>query len=75
MIYEVPHSDSEVVDVDKRSTGSSAASSQWVSSWSRPWTQLPAPDRSSCSVCLLQCQVPVYESFDYFEGLQMGGTK
>ncbi|XP_044197638.1 uncharacterized protein LOC122973901 isoform X1 [Thunnus albacares] len=42
VIYEVPHFDSEVADMDKHSTSSSKGSSQW-------------------------CQVPVYESFDYFE--------
>ncbi|XP_042257306.1 uncharacterized protein LOC121889424 [Thunnus maccoyii] len=42
VIYEVPHFDSEVTDMDKHSTSSSKGSSQW-------------------------CQVPVYESFDYFE--------
>lgn len=31
VIYEVPHCDSDLADVDKRSTGSSAGSSQWVS--------------------------------------------
>ncbi|XP_041635768.1 uncharacterized protein LOC121504774 [Cheilinus undulatus] len=42
VIYEVPHIDSDVPDMDKHSTSSSRGSSQW-------------------------CQVPVYESFDYFE--------
>ncbi|XP_053199564.1 uncharacterized protein LOC128384006 [Scomber japonicus] len=42
VIYEVPHIDSEVADVDKHSTTSSRGSTQW-------------------------CQVPVYESVDYFE--------
>ncbi|CAK6965280.1 uncharacterized protein LOC122973901 isoform X2 [Scomber scombrus] len=42
VIYEVPHIDSEVADVDKHSTTSSRGSTQW-------------------------CQVPVYESIDYFE--------
>eukprot|EP00066_Takifugu_rubripes_P015496 XP_011604762.1 PREDICTED: uncharacterized protein LOC105416805 isoform X1 [Takifugu rubripes] len=50
VIYEVPHCDSDLADVDKRSTGSSAGSSQW-------------------------CQVMVYESVDYFEGLQSRETK
>ncbi|XP_056883810.1 uncharacterized protein LOC130522936 isoform X8 [Takifugu flavidus] len=50
VIYEVPHCDSDLADVDKRSTGSSAGSSQW-------------------------CQVMVYESIDYFEGLQSRETK
>ncbi|XP_027143477.1 uncharacterized protein LOC104919670 [Larimichthys crocea] len=45
VIYEVPHTDSEEADMDKRSTSSSTGSSQW-------------------------CQVPVYESFDYFERVQ-----
>ncbi|XP_029382400.1 uncharacterized protein LOC115058969 [Echeneis naucrates] len=45
MIYEVPHTDSEVAEMDKHSTSSSRGSSQW-------------------------CQVPVYESFDYFERVQ-----
>ncbi|XP_070849032.1 uncharacterized protein [Chaetodon trifascialis] len=45
VIYEVPHIDSEVADMDKHSTSSSRGSSQW-------------------------CQVPVYESFDYFERVQ-----
>ncbi|XP_039679492.1 carcinoembryonic antigen-related cell adhesion molecule 1 isoform X2 [Perca fluviatilis] len=45
VIYEVPHIDSEEVEMDKHSTGSSRGSSQW-------------------------CQVPVYESFDYFERVQ-----
>ncbi|XP_031135371.1 uncharacterized protein LOC116036066 isoform X2 [Sander lucioperca] len=45
VIYEVPHIDSEEVEMDKTSTGSSRGSSQW-------------------------CQVPVYESFDYFERVQ-----
>ncbi|XP_023282934.1 uncharacterized protein LOC111670453 [Seriola lalandi dorsalis] len=45
VIYEVPHVDSEVAEMDKHSTSSSRGSSQW-------------------------CQVPVYESFDYFERVQ-----
>ncbi|XP_035531366.1 uncharacterized protein LOC118338212 [Morone saxatilis] len=45
VIYEVPHTDSEVGEMDKHSTTSSRGSSQW-------------------------CQVPVYESFDYFERVQ-----
>ncbi|KAM9836682.1 uncharacterized protein ACBR49_019123 isoform 1-T1 [Aulostomus maculatus] len=45
VIYEVPHTDSEVADLDKHSTSSSRGSSQW-------------------------CQVPVYESFDYFERVE-----
>ncbi|XP_031707390.1 uncharacterized protein LOC116385800 [Anarrhichthys ocellatus] len=45
VIYEVPHINSEVVEMDKHSTGSSTGSSQW-------------------------CQVPVYESFDYFEHVE-----
>ncbi|XP_022607896.1 uncharacterized protein LOC111226878 [Seriola dumerili] len=45
VIYEVPHVDSEVAEMDKDSTSSSRGSSQW-------------------------CQVPVYESFDYFERVQ-----
>ncbi|CAJ1086612.1 uncharacterized protein LOC117807193 [Xyrichtys novacula] len=45
VIYEVPHIDSEVAEMDKHSTTSSTGSSQW-------------------------CQVPVYESFDYFERVQ-----
>ncbi|KAM9335432.1 uncharacterized protein ABDE67_020411 [Symphorus nematophorus] len=45
VIYEVPHTDSEEVEMDKHSTSSSRGSSQW-------------------------CQVPVYESFDYFERVQ-----
>ncbi|XP_051231287.1 transmembrane and immunoglobulin domain-containing protein 2 isoform X2 [Dicentrarchus labrax] len=45
VIYEVPHTDSEVAEMDKHSTTSSRGSSQW-------------------------CQVPVYESFDYFERVQ-----
>ncbi|KAK2862667.1 hypothetical protein Q5P01_002200 [Channa striata] len=44
VIYEAPHIDSEVADMDKHSTSSSRGSSQW-------------------------CQVPVYESLDYFEHL------
>ncbi|XP_078132518.1 uncharacterized protein LOC144534460 [Sander vitreus] len=46
VIYEVPHIDSEEVEMDKHSTGSSSGSSQW-------------------------CQVPVYESVDYFEHVQI----
>ncbi|KAM3591266.1 uncharacterized protein V6R79_025709 [Siganus canaliculatus] len=49
VIYEVPHTDSDVADMDKHSTTSSRGSSQW-------------------------CQVPVYESFDYFERVQTKGT-
>ncbi|XP_037333663.2 uncharacterized protein LOC119221715 [Pungitius pungitius] len=45
VIYEVPHIDSEEVEMDKHSTSSSRGSSQW-------------------------CQVPVYESFDYFERVE-----
>ncbi|XP_077961839.1 uncharacterized protein LOC120821731 isoform X1 [Gasterosteus aculeatus] len=45
VIYEVPHIDSEEVEMDKHSTSSSKGSSQW-------------------------CQVPVYESFDYFERVE-----
>ncbi|XP_040887790.1 uncharacterized protein LOC121177525 isoform X2 [Toxotes jaculatrix] len=45
VIYEVPHTDSEVAEMDKHSPTSSRGSSQW-------------------------CQVPVYESFDYFERVQ-----
>ncbi|XP_033992266.1 kin of IRRE-like protein 3 [Trematomus bernacchii] len=45
VIYEVPHIDSEEVEMDKHSTSSSTGSSQW-------------------------CQVPVYESFDYFERVE-----
>ncbi|XP_034532191.1 uncharacterized protein LOC117807193 [Notolabrus celidotus] len=45
VIYEVPHTDSEMAEMDKHSTSSSRGSSQW-------------------------CQVPVYESFDYFERMQ-----
>ncbi|XP_029932882.1 uncharacterized protein LOC115377117 [Myripristis murdjan] len=51
VIYEVPHSDSEGVEVgvDGHSTSSSRGSSQW-------------------------CQVPVYESFDYFERVETKGN-
>ncbi|KAK9524493.1 hypothetical protein VZT92_016884 [Zoarces viviparus] len=45
VIYEVPHIDSEEVEMDKHSTGSSRGSTQW-------------------------CQVPVYESVDYFERVE-----
>ncbi|KAI9522234.1 hypothetical protein NQZ68_038107 [Dissostichus eleginoides] len=45
VIHEVPHIDSEEVEMDKHSTSSSTGSSQW-------------------------CQVPVYESFDYFERVE-----
>ncbi|XP_054457445.1 uncharacterized protein LOC129093447 isoform X2 [Anoplopoma fimbria] len=45
VIYEVPHIDSEEVEMDKHSTSSSRGSSQW-------------------------CQVPVYESCDYFERVE-----
>ncbi|KAL3046662.1 hypothetical protein OYC64_004615 [Pagothenia borchgrevinki] len=45
VIYEVPHINSEEVEMDKHSTSSSTGSSQW-------------------------CQVPVYESFDYFERVE-----
>ncbi|XP_060886607.1 uncharacterized protein LOC132958032 [Labrus mixtus] len=45
VIYEVPHIDSDVAEMDKHSTSSSRGSSQW-------------------------CQVPVYESFDYFQRVQ-----
>nr|XP_020502094.1 programmed cell death protein 1-like isoform X1 [Labrus bergylta] len=45
VIYEVPHIDSDVAEMDKTSTSSSRGSSQW-------------------------CQVPVYESFDYFQRVQ-----
>lgn len=31
VIYEVPHIDSEVAEMDKHSTSSSTGSSQWVS--------------------------------------------
>ncbi|KAM4537129.1 uncharacterized protein PAE49_021517 isoform 2-T2 [Odontesthes bonariensis] len=49
VIYEVPHTDSEVAEMDKHSTSSSRGSSQW-------------------------CQVPVYESFDYFEQVVTKGS-
>ncbi|XP_050931521.1 uncharacterized protein LOC108882047 [Lates calcarifer] len=45
VIYEVPHIDSEVAEMDKHSTNSSTGSTEW-------------------------CQVPVYESCDYFERVQ-----
>ncbi|XP_035481605.2 uncharacterized protein LOC118300879 [Scophthalmus maximus] len=46
VIIEVPHIESEEVEMDKHSTSSSRGSSQW-------------------------CQVPVYESFDYFKCVQI----
>ncbi|XP_041842036.1 uncharacterized protein LOC121640387 [Melanotaenia boesemani] len=49
VIYEVPHINSEEIEMDKHSTSSSRSSSQW-------------------------CQVPVYESFDYFERVETKGS-
>ncbi|XP_075999807.1 uncharacterized protein LOC142993071 [Genypterus blacodes] len=45
VIYEIPHVDSEEMDMDKHSSSSSRGSTQW-------------------------CQVPVYESVDYFERVE-----
>lgn len=61
----------------EQGSGSTGGSSQWVCGRLRDSSPAPGPGTQTFDLsCLLQCQMPLYESFDYFEGLQAGrGTK